>query len=278
MLTILVDAKNSLHRHNYTSNLTDPTGQKVSGVFGLCKELPMLIRQFQPHNLIVVWDKGKPRERSKVFPEYKSNRKTDDKEFLENLGYQIQHAKLIIKNLPVKQISIEGVEADDIIGYFAKVLKGNKVIYSSDNDFLQLVNDQTSVYLSSKKKLVNKGNIDEHLGFNHKYFLLYKALTGDKSDNINGVPKIGDKTAIKLINKEIKKDIDKAILQRNLKLMKIGAYLTPDDITEIKKQYINEKEKKHNLAFVKSKFIDLNFKSLLYNFGVYGYEFKRLSQ
>jgi DNA polymerase-1 len=284
MKLCLIDAKNSLYRHNHTSNLLDPQGNKISGTFGLMKEIAMALKKFEPDKLLVVWDKGLPRERTKVYPEYKANRKDkNDEEFVKNLGHQIQQAKLIIKNTPAIQISIEGVEADDIIGWFVeKNKKGENIIYSSDNDFLQLVSDNTSQFLSTKKKLITNENIEEHLGFNPKHFLTYKALIGDNSDNIKGIKGIGEMTAKKILlgDKALlqKKKIDKEVILRNKKLMKIGYYLTKEDIAEIVNKYSEQKNKEFNFSFVKKRFSELNFKSLLYSFADWSSSFKVLKK
>jgi DNA polymerase-1 len=278
MLTCLVDGKNTLYRHNYVSSLTDPEGQKVSGVFGMFKDISNILRIQKPDNLVIAWDKGKCLKRIEIYPEYKANRLNKDEEFLKNLGYQTKYAKLIFKFLPVKQITIEGIEADDVIGYLSKTLKGKKIIFSNDSDFLQLVNEDTSLFLATKKKLITKDNINDYLGFDSRYYVLWKSIVGDTSDNIRGQKGIGDKTAKKIILKEKKVTLDKEIIERNLKLIRIGKLLSNEDKSHIISQYKEEMNKANNAMAVRKIFLKLGFKVFLINFNSYVYLFNRLRQ
>jgi DNA polymerase-1 len=267
-LTVLVDGKNTLYRHNYTSNLTSPEGQKVSGVHGMFKDVSNILRFHKPTNLVIAWDKGQSRERLKMYPAYKGNRDKSDKELQENLAFQVKNARMIFKGLPVKQIAIEGIEADDIIGYLAKNLKGKKIIFSNDTDFLQLVNEETSLWLPTKKKLITHKNVNEHLGFDPKYYVLWKSLVGDSSDNIKGIHGIGPVTATKVILGEKKIKINREILDLNLKLIKIGNVLNAEDKQTIISQYKKESTKEVNPMFVRKVFKDLGFKHLVANFNM----------
>lgn len=274
-LTVLIDGKNSLFRHNFTSKLTDPTGEKISGTFGIVKEVTSVLRIMEPDNLIICWDKGKPRERSILYPEYKANRSLDE-ETRKNIGYQVQQAKRIFKHLPVKQITVDGVEADDVIGFLTKKLKGDKIIFSNDSDFLQCVNENTKLFLPKTRQEINVDNIDEYLGFDHKYYILHKAIVGDSSDNIKGVKGIGAKTATKIIKKEKKVKLDKDLINLNIKLIKICGLLTKEDQKLILKYYSEEAKKEHKPYVLRKVFKDLGFRSLLLGFNGIINEYKRL--
>jgi DNA polymerase-1 len=269
MVTVLVDGKNTMYRHNFTSSLMDPEGNKVSGVHGMFKEMSMIIRNLEPSNLVVCWDIGKSRERLKLYPEYKGHRPTKEKdpEFFENLQFQISEMQAIIKNLPVKQIGVDGVEADDIIGFLCKQLPGKKIVFSNDSDFLQLVDKDTSLFLASKKKLITAENINEWLGYDAKFYKVWKAMVGDSSDNIKGIPGIGEKTAIKIIKGEKKVALDKEIINRNLKLITIGHLLSKEDKLAIVNKYKSERAKKPNSLVVRAIFKKLGFQYYLLNFG-----------
>ena len=281
MLTLLIDGKNSLYRHNYTSNLNDSNGNKVSGIYGMFNEVTKLVKTFNPSNVVIAWDSGKSRERCKLYPEYKAHRKKDDKELLENLAFQTKYAKLLFNCLPVKQITIEGVEADDVIGYLVKKLKGKKIIYSNDSDFYQLIDEDVSQFSPKKKLLITNKNVETHLGFNKDKYVLWKALVGDSSDNIEGVKGIGAMTATKLIKKEKQRKFteeEKNIINRNIKLIKIGNVLNEDDIRSITLKYREQKDKQNNTALLRKLFIQLGFKSILSNFSACVYVYKELSR
>jgi len=277
-LTLFVDAKNTLYRHNFTSNLHDPKGNKVSGVFGMFRDVTNLIKIHKPTNVIIAWDKGKSKGRVAIYPEYKGHRKQDDKELLENLAYQTKMAKMIFKCLPVKQLVLQDVEADDIIGFLCKKLKGDKLIFSNDSDFYQLIDDKVSQFVPKQKKMFNSKNINDMLGYNVKDYVLHKAMVGDSSDNIVGLKGIGEKTATKIIKGEVKKEIDRDILVRNIKLIKICHILTTQDKKNIIKLYKKQREKESDTVLLKSIFRHLGFASLISSFGERVYVYKELKR
>jgi len=266
--TCLVDGKNTLYRHNYTGHLVSPEGQKTSGVHGMFKDVSNIIRIHKPDNLVICWDKGQSRERIKMYPAYKGTRDKSDLAVQENLGFQVQHARIMFKGLPVKQITLDGVEADDVIGFLCKKIKGKKMIFSNDSDFLQLVNEETSLWLPSKKILITKKNVNEYLGFDVKYYVLWKSLVGDSSDNIKGIHGIGPVTATKVILGEKKIKINREILDLNLKLIRIGSVLNTEDKQNIISQYKKESSKEVNPMLVRKVFRKLGFKHLIANFNM----------
>jgi len=279
---LLIDAKNTLYRHNYTSNLVDSQGNKVSGIYGMYKEITTLIQKFKPSNVIIVWDKGQSRERCKLYPEYKGTRKReDDEKVLENLKFQMLKVKQLFRFLPVKQIAIDGLEADDIIGFFCEKLKGAKMIVSNDSDFHQLVNEDVRHYLPSKKVLLTSITINEFLGFPCKYYVLWKSIVGDTSDNIKGVYGIGPKKAASIINKRkehIFSDAEKEIIKLNLKLIRIGKLLDDNDKHNIVTQYKKQLNTRMEGAVLRKIFVELGFKSLLLNFGQNILAYKELNR
>lgn len=278
MKHLLIDAKNCLYRHNYTSNLTLPSGQKISGVFGMLKDVTNLIRDYDPDNVVIVWDKGKCRKRLEIYPEYKANRANKDPAVLENIRFQVHTARELFSLLPVKQLLHQDTEADDIIGFLTKKLSGEKIIASNDTDFIQLISEDTKL-VSSRKSVVKEltlENINEELGFDKKYYVLHKALIGDSSDNIKGVQGIGKVTATKIVNKQIEKPIDKEILKRNMDLIRIGKFLDKEEITAIAEMYRKEKEKTINTMRLKARLGALRFNSILSMFDAVMEPYKNL--
>ena len=277
--TLLIDGNNCLFRHNFTSNLTAPNGQKVSGVFGMFKDVAALMREYKPDQVIVCWDKGRAVRRIKLYPEYKGNRKDRyTEEEIENMRFQKDVARKIWDCLPVKQIRINNMEADDVIGFFCKKIKGKKIIASNDTDFIQLINKDTMM-VSSRRGVVRElthENASEFLGFDYTKYVLHKSMTGDSSDNIKGVGGIGPKRATQIINGELKKDMDKEILKRNMKLIKICHLFTKDDYQSIADEYKTQKGKKPNLMKLRALFTKLKFNSILTNFVGFTHGFKRI--
>lgn len=228
-----------------------------------------LIDRFKPNSVIIAWDKGRSQPRMEMYPEYKAQRAKNKKpEDAEAIPKNIGIAQSIFKNLPVKQIIVDGVEADDILGYMVHRLKGKKIIVSNDQDFLQLIQPKVYQFLPNNNKLIGTKNVEKFLEVPVEKYLLWKAMVGDSSDNIKGVKGVGPKTATKIINDDngiIKKEW-LPIIERNVELMNIGLVLTNENIVDIKRQYALEKNKEFNLAKVKGIMAKYEFNSLVNQF------------
>lgn len=283
---LLVDANNLLCRAHYASGLTNKKGEKVSGTFGTMKMMKNLLEKFQPETTIVAWDEGKSKQRIAIYPEYKAqrekNRKPQDVEDLHRQRVQIQK---IFDWLPVIQLKVQDVEADDIIGILCEKLKGSKVIVSNDTDFVQCVTKETKLYLPNKKEILTPETVNDHLGFDVKYYVLWKSMVGDTSDNIKGIKGIGPVKATKIIlaKDKMKKKLpinpqEKQILDRNKYLIAIGALLQPKQIKKIRFEYMKEKKKRPDWDLVKREFMKCGFKSLVYRYHEWSYNFRRLQK
>jgi len=281
---LLIDANNALHRCHYAQGLTDSKGRRVSGVFGIMKMCRSLIRKFNPKYVIVAWDKGKSQERISVYPEYKAHR--DGLRSQEDIDAIVRQKKIcqnIFSNLPVRQLALEGIEADDVIGILCEKLKGTKLIVSNDQDFVQLVSDEVHLYLPNKETVLTDSTVEKFIGFPVKHYILWKSLVGDKSDNIRGIFGIGPKKATVLIlnglrggkKPKISKD-EQAILDRNKYLIAIGALLQKEQISKIMKMYRKEKGRQSNFELVRSMFLGLGFKSLFVRFDDWSSSFRKL--
>ena len=196
-----------------------PTGHHIGGLVGFLRSLGYVTRIFDPTRVIVVWDgKGGSANRKNIDPNYKANRATsrithwglyDTKaEETEALIGQLFRTKDYLECLPLQQIMMEKLEADDIIAYLAQQAdKNNKkiTIVSSDKDFLQMVNKNIEVYAPVKKKVFKADNIKDELKVISENYNIVKALLGDNSDGLKGVKGLGIKTIISqfpdLVNK-----------------------------------------------------------------------------
>ena len=187
-----------------------PTGHHIGGLVGFLRSLGYVTRIFDPTRVIVVWDgKGGSANRKNIDPNYKANRATsrithwglyDTKaEETEALIGQLFRTKDYLECLPLQQIMMEKLEADDIIAYLAQQAdKSNKkiTIISSDKDFLQMVNKNIEVYAPVKKKTFTVDNIEDELKVIPQNYNIVKALLGDNSDGLKGVKGLGIKTIV----------------------------------------------------------------------------------
>ena len=208
---LIIDGLNTFIRVFSVIPTTNDNGTHIGGIVGFLKSIGYTINMFRPTRCIIIWDgKGGSSRRRKMYPEYKAKRKTNirlnrayDFETIEeeraNMIRQIQRTIEYLDFLPITMLSIDNVEADDIIAYTAKqVLTDSKVtIMSSDKDFLQLVDDRISVWSPTKKKLYRPEQVMEEYGIPSHNLLMYRIFDGDKSDNISGVFGYGLKTVLK---------------------------------------------------------------------------------
>jgi len=217
---LVIDAMNMLIRSFSLLKAMNPSGHHVGGLVGFLRSLGFNTRTFDPTRVIVVWDgKGGSANRKNIDPNYKAQRATsrithwglyDTKaEETEALIGQLFRTQDYLECLPVHQVMMEKLEADDIIAYIAKTASSSNVkkvtIVSSDKDFLQIVDDTVEVYAPIKKKVFTKDNIEEELKVLPENYNVVKALLGDNSDNLAGVKGLGIKTILSefpdLVNK-----------------------------------------------------------------------------
>lgn len=205
---VIIDANSILHRAFHAlPSLTTKKGELVNAVYGFLLVFLRVIRELKPDYLVACFDFPGITFRHKEYKEYKAKRPP----MPENLASQIPKIKDILKVFGVPILEKEGFEADDIIAslkFKNQKSKINIIIVSGDSDLLSLVDKNTKVYLlkSGVKDIVL---YDENLvkekyqGLNPSQLVDFKALKGDPSDNVPGVPGIGEKTALDLI-KEFK--------------------------------------------------------------------------
>ena len=162
-----------------------------------------ILSKFDCSNVLLLWDKGKSRWRTTMYPEYKATRQErKDKVNLVEMGIQKEDAKRILSYFGVRNITVPGVEADDMIAWFAEYFSPtHKVLIASrDKDLWQLINDKVTIFDPLSNTLVQPVDVQEELGITPNLIPDWKALVGDPSDNIKGVKGVGNKTALTLIN------------------------------------------------------------------------------
>jgi len=206
---LLVDGLNTFIRAWTTSPVTNDDGVHVGGISGTLLSIGYAIKNIKPTRVILCFDgKGGSQRRRKLFPEYKASRKTSvnlNRSFMghtdkdadqQNMKMQLGRLVEYMGQLPVSILAVENIEADDSIAYIAKQVlpKSQCFIMSSDKDFIQLVDDRISVWSPTKKKLYFKSDVENDYTVPAHNFLMYRVLTGDKSDCIPGIRGTGLKT------------------------------------------------------------------------------------
>ncbi|MDR2460494.1 MAG: DNA polymerase I [Deltaproteobacteria bacterium] len=198
----LMDASAFTHRAFFAlRRLSTAAGFPTGAAYGFTSSLLKLLKDKNPHYVGVIYDGGGKGRRYQIYPEYKANRPPMD----ENLAAQQAPIRNIVKAMGILGLEATGFEADDIIAAYTKAFSQeghNIVIVSGDKDFYQLLAPNVSMYDpdSSKKSALNLESFTERFeGITPAQFLEMQALMGDTSDNIPGVPRIGEKKALVLI-------------------------------------------------------------------------------
>ena len=195
----LIDGHNVLYRTFFgVPRLTAPDGTPTNVVLGVARILLKILREESPDAVVAVFDSREPTPRHEIYPEYKANRlKTP-----EDLSVQIPVVDEMIDALGVRRLSVAGAEADDIIGTLSRRAEErgmDVVIVTSDKDMYQLVSRRVKVRDGLKEHTVGEAQVEEVFGVPPGKVPDLLALAGDPSDNVPGVPGIGEKTASELI-------------------------------------------------------------------------------
>ena len=211
---LIIDGLNAFLRAFTMINHINPDGHHIGALTGFLKSIGYAIKMLNPTKVVIVFDGvGGSNARRNLFSDYKANRNANrmtnysifqsKEEESESINNQMQRLILYLKCLPVSVVSIEGLEADDIIGYLTHKLENFSEtkeinIMSADQDFLQLISSKTSVYSPTKKKIYKPKDVLEQFGVSATNYINYKILLGDKSDNIPGITGLGPVKLVKL--------------------------------------------------------------------------------
>ena len=195
----LVDGSSYVHRaYHAIGNLSNSKGFPTNAILGFAKMTLKLIEERKPRYMAVVFDAKGPNFRHKIYEEYKANRPP----MPEDLQAQIPYIRAFVKGLNVNMIEMAGYEADDIIGTLARMgeEKGLRVvIITGDKDFRQLISPNISLWDTMKNRFTDLEGFREEYGLEPDQVIEFMGLSGDPSDNIPGVPGVGEKTALTLI-------------------------------------------------------------------------------
>jgi len=198
-MLLLIDANNLLARSFYGRQpFYDARRRPIHAVSGIVHWVLKYHYAYKPNMIIVCWDSVGPTFRHQLYPTYKATRKPTPSE----LSDQIPRAKKALENLKIVQAEVGGYEADDIIGTLASKSKEFVRIVSGDRDLFQIISRNVMVdYLRTRKssQQLTLFNHEESYGIDPGQWVDFKALVGDASDNITGVPGIGEKTVWPLL-------------------------------------------------------------------------------
>ena len=202
---ILIDGNSLAFRAFYgLPLLSNQSGLHTNAIFGFQKILDKIIREEDPTHFLIAFDAGKQTFRHEKYGEYKGGRQKTPPE----LGEQFAPIRKLIDAYGIKRYEVENYEADDIIGSLSKLADENgmeTIIITGDRDLTQLASDHVTIYFTKKGVTqIDKYTpefIEEEYGLRPEQIIDMKGLWGDTSDNIPGVPGIGEKTAIKLLKK-----------------------------------------------------------------------------
>lgn len=289
---IIIDGNAVIHRsfHALPPTLSTKEGTPVNAVYGFTSFLLKSITDLKPDYIVLTLDKKGPTFRHQEYKEYKAKRIKAPQE----LYNQIPLVKKVAKAFNIPIFEMTGYEADDLIGSIVNSLNKEssktkksleKMIITGDMDTLQLIDPYTKVYTMSRglsdTVIYDKNKVEEKYGLRPDQIIDYKALRGDPSDNIPGVPGIGDKTAVDLLQlfgnleniykylekhpeaqeikertaKLLKENKDKAILSKSLATIKLDL--------DLKFKLEEAKFKNIDIKKVSRVFKDLEFKTLL---------------
>jgi 5'-3' exonuclease len=226
---LIVDALNTFMRSYSAIPTLDDDGRHIGGMAGFMKSLGFAVRSFKPTRVVLIFDgKGGSQRRRKIYKEYKANRKpptrlnrqydmTTDEQERDNMKWQLVSLIELVECLPVSILALDNIEADDAIAYLSELVTNNggtSIIYSTDKDFLQMVNENVKLYNPVKKKTFDVNTVLETYGVHPNNFVFYRSLLGDKSDNIAGIKGAGDKTVRKILP-----ELSDPTIEVNLKLL-----------------------------------------------------------
>ncbi len=196
---ILIDGSGWLFRAFYAlPPLKNPRGEPTGAIYGMSNMLRKLIKDYAPQRIAVVFDLGDKTFRNELYADYKANRM----ETPEDLSSQFPAIVEMVEAMGLPVLQVPDVEADDVIGTLATQAgkRGDEVlIVTSDKDMAQLVNQHVSLLDTMKNRRLDPAGVEEKFGVPPERIIDYLSLMGDSSDNIPGVPGVGEKTAAKLI-------------------------------------------------------------------------------
>jgi len=230
----LVDGSSYIHRaFHAVRNLSNSKGLPTNAIFGFSRMLLKLLGDKKPSHIAVVFDAKGPTFRHELYDQYKATRPPAPEELIAQFPY----IRAVVQGLGLAMIEKEGYEADDIIGTLARIGEGQGytvVVVTGDKDFRQIVSPSVTLWDTMKDRVTTYDTFLSEYGLEPRQMIDVMGLSGDSSDNIPGVPGVGEKTAIDLVKQfgslekvlENTQHIKKARLKENLAGSREKAFLS----------------------------------------------------
>lgn len=225
--TLLVDGNNLLKIGFHGVRDFFNKGEHVGGTWHFLNTLRRFLEENNYNKVVVFWDSETgSSQRRLIYPKYKLNRKQKDEEDFKEQSFitQKNRVKQYLEEMFVRQLEVEQSEADDLIAYYCQISEDeDKTIFSSDRDLTQLISDKVTIYSPQQKKYYKNGDRIKmyESEIPHYNIKTYKILTGDSSDNIDGIFYLGEKTFLKLFPEVLDTEIKYTdILTKAEKLLK----------------------------------------------------------
>ena len=204
-MVILIDGHSIAFRAFYAlpDSLVTKEGFPTNVIHGFLMMVAKIIKDFDTDKLVITWDVSKKTFRTDLYKDYKGNRKSAPDEF----KIQVKVLQKLIEKFNIPQVSLEGFEADDVLGTLSKSFNDNDeevLIVTGDRDSFQLISEKTNVLYTkrgiSEVERFGEAEFEERFKISTSQYIEYLGLKGDASDNIPGLPGVGEKTAINLLS------------------------------------------------------------------------------
>ncbi|RMF58275.1 MAG: DNA polymerase I [Calditrichaeota bacterium] len=258
--------------------LISPKGENVSGIYGFTQTLIKILQEEKPDYIAVVFDSKEPTFRHKKYPEYKATRDKMPEDMVE----QYPRVQEVVKAFNIPVLEVDGYEADDVMGTLAKKAEKEGVevyLVTGDKDFMQLLSPHVKMYnirSGREVNIIDEDYVKQKMELSPQQVVDFLALMGDTSDNVPGVPKIGEKTAKTLLStfgslEAIYENLDKVTkasvqesLRNNRNLAELSRELVTIDVNVPVDVNLDDlRVKKYDRDKIISLFQEFGFKSLL---------------
>ena len=211
--TLLVDGNNLLKIGFHGVREFYNGTQHVGGIWHFLNTLRKFLEETNFNKVVVFWDSDtSSSQRRLIYPKYKLNRKSSDNEQKrDSFNFQKQRVKQYLEEMFVRQMEVDRSEADDLIAYYCHIsLDEDKTIFSSDRDLTQLISDKVTIYSPSTKQYYRNGDTIKvyDAEIPHYNVKTLKIITGDGSDNIDGIFYMGEKTLLKFFPELLEKPVE----------------------------------------------------------------------
>lgn len=201
--TLIIDGNNLLSIGFHGVKDFYHEGRHIGGIWHFLNTIRRFIEEHNYDKVLVFWDgEGNRTARKLIYPQYKENRRGEDNPLKEiSFNQQRQRIKQYLEEMFIRQVNIEQNEADDLISFYCQIAENEQItIFSGDRDLTQLISENVSIYSPNTKKMYKFGDKIKlyEIEVPHQNVKVCKILMGDKSDNIDGIYYLGEKTLIKL--------------------------------------------------------------------------------